>query len=80
MPTSLYGALTKRALQPTWAEDSITADLATDTEAELLEVEPGTPVLRVARRAKCHDVVVEVSRATYRADRFTMFVQVGHEE
>lgn len=80
MPTSLYGALTKRALQPTWAEDSITADLATDTEAELLEVEPGTPVLRVARRAKCHDVVVEVSRATYRADRFTMFVQVGHED
>ena len=51
MPTSLYDALGARGLRPTWAEDSITADAATDEEAALLEVAPGTPVLRHSRRA-----------------------------
>ena len=33
MPTSLYDALEARGLRPTWAEDSITADVATEEEA-----------------------------------------------
>ena len=37
MPTSLYDALDARGLRPTWAEDSINADVATADEAELLE-------------------------------------------
>ena len=79
MPISLFDALGLRGLRPTWAEDSITADLANAEEAELLELEPGAPVLRVARRAVCGDVGVEVSRSAYRADRLTMWVQVGAE-
>ena len=33
MPTSLYDALEARGLRPTWAEDSITADVAGEEEA-----------------------------------------------
>lgn len=79
MPTSLYDALEARGLRPTWAEDSITADRAHDDEAEMLELEPGGAVLRHSRRAISGDKVVEVSRTVYRADRFTLWVQLGHD-
>jgi GntR family transcriptional regulator len=79
MPTSLYDALGARGLRPTWAEDSITADAASDEEAALLEVAPRTPVLRHSRRALAGDKVVEVSRTVYRSDRFTLWVQLGQE-
>jgi len=73
MPTSLYQALGERGLRPTWAEDAIQADLAAPDEAVLLEVEPGAAVLRLSRRARAGDVVVEVSRSAFRADRFTVY-------
>lgn len=79
MPTSLYDALDRRGLRPTWAEDSLQADAANADEAEQLDVPVGTPVLRVARRAMCHDKAVEVSRSTYRADRFTVWVQFSDD-
>ena len=79
MPTSLYDALNDRGLRPTWAEDSISADLAGADEASMLEVEAGSAVLRQARRALAGDKIVEVSRTVYRADRFTLWVQLGHE-
>jgi len=79
LPPSLYAELARRSLRPTWAEDSIRADVAQPREAELLEVSPGVPVLRLSRRALCEDRPVAVSRSTYRADRFTVWVQyVGH--
>jgi len=79
MPTSLYEALEARGLRPTWAEDSITADIATEEEAGLLETETGAAVLRHSRRAVAEEKVVEVSRSVYRSDRFTMWVQLGEE-
>ena len=79
MPTSLYDALDQRGLRPTWAEDSITADVANPDEAALLECEPGQPVLRHSRRAIAGEKIIEVSRTDYRADRFTLWVQLGHE-
>ncbi|MDI6911030.1 GntR family transcriptional regulator [Nocardioides sp.] len=79
MPTSLYDALESRALRPNWAEDSINSDVATEEEAGLLDITAGTPVLRHSRRALCGEKVVEVSRTVYRADRFTMWIQVGSE-
>jgi GntR family transcriptional regulator len=79
MPTSLYDALSQRGLRPTWAEDSVSADLASEEEAGMLEVPPGSAVLRQSRRAINEDKVVEVSRSVYRADRFTMWVQLGQE-
>ncbi|CUR59584.1 Transcriptional regulator, GntR family [metagenome] len=75
MPTSLYEALDARGLRPTWAEDSVSADLATAEEAAHLEVDPGSAVLRVARRALVDDRPIEVSRAVLRGDRYTLWVQ-----
>ena len=77
MPTSLYGALRERGLRPTWAEDAIGADAATTEEALQLEIAPGDPVLHLSRRALSGDKVVEVSRTTFRHDRFTMHVELG---
>jgi GntR family transcriptional regulator len=77
MPTSLYAALDARGLRPTWAEDSVNADVAGDEEAALLETTPGAAVLRHSRRAFVAEKVVEVSRTVYRADRYTMWLQVG---
>ena len=79
MPTSLYDALTARGLRPTWAEDSISADIASSEESDHLEVAPGSAVLRHSRRALSDDKVVEVSRSVYRADRFTMWLQMGSD-
>ena len=79
MPTSLYDALESRGLRPSWAEDSVNADVAGDEEAQLLEVQPGVPVLRHSRRGFAGDKVVEVARTVYRADRYTMWVQAGSE-
>lgn len=74
LPASLYAELERRDLTPTWGEDSVDAGLAQEPEAGLLGIAPGQPVLRVARRAFSGRVAVEVSRSTYRADRFTMWV------
>lgn len=80
MPMSLYDDLAGRGLRPMWAEDSITADLATDEEAQLLEIASLSPVLRHSRRALVDGNVVEVSRSVYRADRFTLWVQLGQDD
>ena len=74
LPQSLYAELERRNLTPTWGEDSVDAGLAQEPEARLLGLAPGHPVLRVARRAFSERVPIEVSRSTYRADRFTMWV------
>ncbi|KRF19146.1 GntR family transcriptional regulator [Nocardioides sp. Soil797] len=78
IPTSLYADLTGRGLRPNWAEDSVRADLASEREARVLGLEPGAPVLRIERRALRDDKVIEVSRSTYRSDRFTLWVQFSH--
>lgn len=75
LPASLYDDLGGRGLRPTWAEDSVRAGSAQRAEAEVLEIPVGVPVLVVARRALCDDTPVAVSRTTYRADRFTLWVQ-----
>ncbi|QCX28444.1 GntR family transcriptional regulator [Nocardioides jishulii] len=79
MPESLYEALCRRGLRPTWSEDSIRADLATDEERDLLDIgaDSPAPVLRVSRRALHGERVVEVSRSAYRSDRHTLYLQLG---
>ena len=77
LPESLYAELKRRDILPTWGEDSVDADLARSDEAELLDISAGTPVLRIARRAFAGNIAVEVSRATYRADRYTLWVPLS---
>jgi GntR family transcriptional regulator len=48
--------------------------MARADEAELLGIQQGDPVLRISRRAFAAEIAVEVSRSTYRADRFTLWV------
>ena len=79
MPTSLYDALEQRGLRPTWAEDSINADVCQADEATHLEVASGDPVLRHSRRALNGEKVVEVSRSVFRADKYTLWVQIGQD-
>lgn len=76
LPDSLYAEFRRRDLLPTWGEDSVDADLARAEEAELLGIDAGAPVLRIARRAFAGNIAVEVSRSTYRADRYTLWVPV----
>ena len=43
LPASLYFWFAMRDLMPTWGEDSVMAGIATEEEADLLELEPGSP-------------------------------------
>ncbi len=74
LPVSLYAELQRRDLLPTWGEDSVDADVAKADEAEALGIREGDSVLRVARRAFAGTLAVEVSRSTFRADRYTLWV------
>jgi GntR family transcriptional regulator len=80
LPDSLYVELGRRGLLPTWGEDSVASALATGEEAELLGAAEGDPVLRIARRAFAGSVAVEVSRSTFRSDRFTLWVPLTRPE
>lgn len=80
LPTSLYDMLTDLELMPTWGEDSVMAGLATEEDADLLDLEPGAPVLQIARRAFCKEQSIEVSRSVYRSDRYTLWVPVLRPE
>lgn len=79
-PDSLYVRMAEMGLTPNWGEDSVNAAAASELEAEHLDVAVGEPVLRLSRRAFCREVAVEVSRSTYRADRFTLWVPVLRAE
>jgi GntR family transcriptional regulator len=77
LPSSLFVELDRRDLLPTWGEDSVDADLAKREEAELLGISPGSAVLRIARRSFAGNIAVEVSRSTFRADRYTLWVPLS---
>ena len=79
LPSSLYDELAARGLRPTWVEDAVSADTATMDEAKHLDIVVGAPVLRQQRRAFAGDRVVEVSRTTYRPDRYTFRMQLGEQ-
>ena len=79
LPDSLYDELDRRELGPTWGEDSVEASLAKEPEASLLGIEVGEPILRVARRSFSGRRPVEVSRSTYRADRYTLWVPLTRQ-
>lgn len=76
-PDSLYSALAERGLRPVSSEDSVRADMPTEEECALLEIDGTVPVLRVARRGVVGSTVVEVSRTVHRSDRHTIYLQLG---
>ncbi|MBA2463955.1 MAG: GntR family transcriptional regulator [Nocardioidaceae bacterium] len=74
LPASLYADLQRRGTLPSCGEDSVDASAATPEEAELLDVAEGASVLRIARRSFAGKMAIEVSRSTFRADRYTLWV------
>ncbi|WP_245994458.1 GntR family transcriptional regulator [Nocardioides immobilis] len=77
LPASLYDELSSRGRRPTWAEDSLSAGVATPEEAALLECQEGSVVIRLTRRALWEDRPIEISRSVYRADQHTISFQLG---
>ena len=78
-PESLYDDLGRRGLPPTWGEDNIEGGLASEAEAFRLGVTVGDAVLRISRRALSDRRPVEVSRSTYRADRYAVWVPMARQ-
>ena len=78
-PESLYDDLGRRGRPPTWGEDNIEGGLASEAEAFRLGVTVGDAVLRISRRALSDRRPVEVSRSTYRADRYAVWVPMARQ-
>jgi GntR family transcriptional regulator len=68
---SLYAELDKRGAAPVRADYAVAAIAANETEAELLRVEVGSPLLLALTTAyDAADRVVEKGRMAYRGDRY----------
>lgn len=71
-PPSLYDELAARGLRPDSCEDVLKPGEASAHEAALLEITPGTAVLRQQRRSTAGDTTLEVSATVHRVDRFRL--------
>lgn len=79
LPTSLYDELAARGRRPTWAEDSVSAGIASADESSLLEIETGSVVMRHSRRALWGEHPIEVTRSVFPADQHTLWLQFCDE-
>lgn len=76
--TALYDELAGRTdLRVDSGRERIRADRAVPTEARLLGIAAGDPVLRMDRTGSCHDEPVEWRLTVARADRFTLNATFG---
>lgn len=75
LPDSLYDELTARGRRPTWVEDSMSAGLASEEDAETLEVPQAAVVMWHSRRGLWGDRPIELSRSVYPADQHTFWLQ-----
>jgi GntR family transcriptional regulator len=74
-PTSLYNVLSERfGLVMEWGEDMIEATAASPSTARLLNVEVGSPLLKIQRHAFVARAMVDYSVSYYRADRYKLWV------
>jgi GntR family transcriptional regulator len=68
---SLYQALQANQYPPVHGEQKITASVASPTEAGMLSVKMGDPVLRIERFTFLHDKTpLEFTRSVYRGDKY----------
>lgn len=61
----------------TEADQIVTAVAATQETAELLDVEPGTPLLHIIRYSRSNDKPVEWCSSVYRTDRYHLSTRVS---
>jgi GntR family transcriptional regulator len=76
---SLYATLRARyGILPVEAEQSFEASAATESDAAILQVEAGAPVLRLTRLSlTAEGRPIEFVQSVYRGDRFTMRVRLA---
>jgi GntR family transcriptional regulator len=74
-PNSLYQVLSEKyGLVMEWGEDTIEATAASPSTARLLNVEMGSPLLKIQRHAYVSKSIVDYSVSYYRADRYKLWV------
>ena len=74
-PSKLYQALHERyGILLEWGEDQVESTAATRSQASLLNVEPGFPLLQITRYAYIGDRLADYSVSLYRSDRYKLFV------
>ncbi len=76
---SLYATLKRRfGILPVEAEQSFEASAASASDAAILQIEVGSPVLRMTRLSLAADGrPIEFVQSVYRGDRFTMRVRLA---
>ncbi|WP_395339793.1 GntR family transcriptional regulator [Ningiella sp. W23] len=68
---SLYHALNEQGYAPVHGTQKITASIASPTEASLLSIREGDPVLRIERYTYLNDnTPLEYTRSVYRGDKY----------
>ena len=77
LPDSLYAELQRRDLLPDLGRGLGRRGAGARRRGRAARHPDGDPVLRIARRAFAGNIAVEVSRSTYRADRFTLWVPLS---
>jgi len=74
---SLYQALETKGNRPVTGTQRVKASLANPTEAGLLSVEENSEVLRIERRSYLKNgAPVELTRSTYRGDRYDIMMNL----
>ncbi|WP_418906646.1 GntR family transcriptional regulator [Glutamicibacter endophyticus] len=74
-PSKLYQALHERyGLLLEWGEDQVESRAASHSQADLLGVEPGFPLLQITRYAYIGERLADYSVSLYRSDRYKLFV------
>lgn len=75
---SVYTLLDENyGLPVTEADQTVTAVAADDQAAALLDVAPGSPLLRIVRFARSGEHPVELCSSVYRTDRYRLNTRVG---
>jgi GntR family transcriptional regulator len=75
---SLYAALKAAGNMPVRALQRVQAGIATEAEAELLNLTPGSPVLRIERRSfLANGRPIEVTVSAYRGDRYDFIAELS---
>lgn len=74
-PSSLYNLLEVRyGIVMQWGEDQVEATAATPSEARLLGIDVGEPLMRIQRHAFVGQELMDYSVSLYRADRYKLWV------
>lgn len=76
---SLYHVLQSYNRSPSFGEQKVTASIASPTEAGLLSIKEGGPVLRIERYTFLQDnTPLEYTRSVYRGDKYVFTSKLQH--